>query len=96
MGIKKHMLISNQLKRCKKTLAKKVFNEKVIEKWKAKIKRNGSKKRKTYFQNVSYNPILHLSPVWEAPFLSKKVKSLYTTVVCTVHVLLFRMRQKAL
>jgi hypothetical protein len=40
---------------------------------KAKIGRTGSKNREKFFINVFHNPILHLSPVWAAPFCKKSL-----------------------
>jgi hypothetical protein len=41
---------------------------------------------KNMFYNVSYNPILHPFPVWEASFCPKNLKSLCPTVQYTVQV----------
>ena len=55
--------------------------EKIVSSKKQYGYQKTQKKRKTYYINVFLNPILHLSPVWYAPFCQKKSKSLYTTVL---------------
>jgi len=74
-------MISNPLKKLQKISSRKVINEKSdrkVEFFFTFI---------TYFISISKNPILHLSPLWEAPFCQNKSRLLYlsTHTLYNVH-----------